>query len=176
MAGVGVSALGSVRHAQGELFALHVADADTSASLLHLRDTKNGSARAVPLAPEALACVRGLVDLAQEQGRSRLVPVGAPGSISTAFTVAVSRARKLYARDCAVSGSKPLPDFLADVRLHDLRHHAVSHWAKAGLSLPELMLISGHKSVRMLLRYTHLQPAAVSLKLAQITQPGNKAE
>lgn len=161
---------------RGELFALTVADVDTSASVLHLHDTKNGHARSVPLAPDALACVRGLVELAQAAGRARLLPVGHVGSISTAFNVAVSRAVALYARDCAVSGVTPVAGFLADVRLHDLRHHAASYWARAGLSMPELMVITGHRSIRMLTRYIHLKPSALAQKLAQITDLGNKDE
>jgi len=161
---------------RGELFATTVADVDTGSSVLHLRETKNGHARSVPLAPEALACVVELADLAQAEGRARLLPVGHVGTISTAFTVAVGRALALYARDCAAAGRAPAPGFLADLRLHDLRHHAVTTWARAGLSLAELMMVSGHRSVAMVQRYTHLQPAAVSLKLAQITNLGNKAE
>jgi hypothetical protein len=34
-----------------------------------------------------------------------------------------------------------------------------------GLSIPEVLLISGHRDVRMLLRYTHLRPTDLALKL-----------
>jgi integrase len=46
---------------------------------------------------------------------------------------------------------------IQDLRFHDLRHEAVSRLFEAGLSVPEVALISGHKDYRMLARYTHLK-------------------
>ena len=46
---------------------------------------------------------------------------------------------------------------LADVRFHDLRHEAVSRFVEAGFSDQEVSAISGHKSMQMLKRYTHLR-------------------
>ena len=54
---------------------------------------------------------------------------------------------------------------IRDLRFHDLRHEAISRFFEMGLSIPEVSLISGHKDVRMLLRYTHLRPADVAQKL-----------
>lgn len=54
---------------------------------------------------------------------------------------------------------------LPDLRMHDLRHEAVSRFFELGLSVPEVALISGHKEPRMLTRYTHLDPQLVALKL-----------
>ena len=45
----------------------------------------------------------------------------------------------------------------ADFRFHDLRHEAVSRFVEAGLSDQEVSAISGHKSMQMLKRYTHLR-------------------
>ena len=45
----------------------------------------------------------------------------------------------------------------ADFRFHDLRHEAVSRFLEAGLSDQEVSAISGHKSMQMLKRYTHLR-------------------
>ena len=56
---------------------------------------------------------------------------------------------------------------LSDLRLHDLRHEAVSRFFEHGLSIPEVALISGHRDMRMLSRYTHLRPEAVAEKLAR---------
>ena len=44
---------------------------------------------------------------------------------------------------------------IADLHFHDLRHEAVSRFFEMGLSVPEVALISGHREIRMLLRYTH---------------------
>jgi integrase len=46
---------------------------------------------------------------------------------------------------------------LADLHFHDLRHEAVSRFVEMGLSDQEVSAISGHKSMQMLKRYTHLR-------------------
>jgi integrase len=45
---------------------------------------------------------------------------------------------------------------LEDVHLHDLRHTAASHLLMAGVDLRTLAEILGHKTLQMVLRYTHL--------------------
>lgn len=42
-------------------------------------------------------------------------------------------------------------------RFHDLRHEAVSRLVEAGLSDQQISAISGHRSMQMLKRYTHLR-------------------
>ena len=46
---------------------------------------------------------------------------------------------------------------LAEVHFHDLRHEAVSRLVEAGLSDQKVSAISGHKSMQVLKRYTHLR-------------------
>jgi hypothetical protein len=46
---------------------------------------------------------------------------------------------------------------LKDFRFHDLHHKAVSRFVEAGLSNQEVAAISGHRSMQMLKRYTHLR-------------------
>jgi integrase len=46
---------------------------------------------------------------------------------------------------------------IIDFRFHDLRHEAVSRFVEAGFSDQEVSAISGHKSMQMLKRYTHLR-------------------
>ena len=57
---------------------------------------------------------------------------------------------------------------LPSLRFHDLRHEAVSRFFEAGLSIPEVALMSGHRDTRMLMRYTHLRPEALAEKLAKV--------
>ena len=52
-----------------------------------------------------------------------------------------------------------------DLRFHDLRHEAVSSFFERGLSVPEVALISGHRDMRMLFRYTHLKAEDLADKL-----------
>jgi integrase len=51
------------------------------------------------------------------------------------------------------------------LRFHDLRHEAISRFFERGLSVAEVALISGHRDVRMLFRYTHLRAEDVAKKL-----------
>ncbi len=57
---------------------------------------------------------------------------------------------------------------LADVRFHDLRHEVVSRFVEAGFSDQEVSAISGHKSVQMLKRYTHLRAEDLVGRLDQM--------
>ncbi|MAN79671.1 MAG: integrase [Rhodospirillaceae bacterium] len=47
---------------------------------------------------------------------------------------------------------------LNDVRFHDLRHTFASRLVQQGVSLYEVMHLTGHKSVSMVQRYAHLAP------------------
>lgn len=155
---------------RGELWGLKRGDVDYVQSTAHLTDTKNGSARFVPLCPDALAALRRLDEAAKAQGVEALVPVSDPHAVSVAFRRTRKRARDQYLKDCLQADRKPDVGFLADVRLHDCRHAAVSHWAgTGGLSLIELAAVSGHKSLRMLSRYAHLSATKIAGKLANLT-------
>lgn len=55
---------------------------------------------------------------------------------------------------------------IEDLHFHDLRHEAISRFFEMGLTMPEVALISGHRSPRMLMRYTHMSAAAIQTKLA----------
>lgn len=54
---------------------------------------------------------------------------------------------------------------IKDLRWHDLRHEAASRLFEKGLHPLEVASITGHKSLTMLRRYTHLQPEALVAKL-----------
>jgi integrase len=45
---------------------------------------------------------------------------------------------------------------MTDLHFHDLRHEAVSRLVEIGLSDQEIASISGHRSMQMLRRHTHL--------------------
>ncbi|MGN6579730.1 MAG: site-specific integrase [Bordetella sp.] len=52
-----------------------------------------------------------------------------------------------------------------NLRWHDLRHEATSRLFEKGLNPMELASITGHKSMQMLARYTHLKPETILAKL-----------
>ncbi len=55
---------------------------------------------------------------------------------------------------------------IQDLRIHDCRHEALSRLAETGkFSIPELQVFSGHRDVRMLMRYAHLCASRLAAKL-----------
>jgi integrase len=52
------------------------------------------------------------------------------------------------------------------LRFHDLRHEAVSRLFEKRLNVMEVASISGHRSLQMLQRYTHLRAKDLALKLS----------
>ena len=57
---------------------------------------------------------------------------------------------------------------MTDLRFHDLRHEAVSRLVEVGLGDQEVAAISGHKSMQMLRRYTHLRAEDLVARLDQL--------
>lgn len=114
-----------------------------------VRFTKNGKPRDVPLSPRACKALRA--HPCREDGRVFGV---VEHSVTQAWKRAVKRARDAYVADCEARGKKPDPDFLIDVRFHDLRHEATSRLAEK-FDMHELMKITGHSDSKMLMRYYH---------------------
>lgn len=54
---------------------------------------------------------------------------------------------------------------IRDFRFHDLRHEAISRMFEKGLTVMEVAQISGHQTLQMLKRYTHLQMGDLAKKL-----------
>lgn len=54
---------------------------------------------------------------------------------------------------------------ISNLRWHDLRHEAVSRLFEKGFHPMEVASISGHRSMNMLKRYTHLNPASLLERL-----------
>lgn len=52
---------------------------------------------------------------------------------------------------------------------HALRHTAITRWAQAGLSLPEIKALAGHRSTETSLRYLHLTPEHLAMKIDSLS-------
>ncbi|NYE61997.1 integrase [Duganella sp. 1224] len=145
---------------QGEILKLQHKDIDFSNAIATLRYTKNGDDRIIPLSTRAVAI------LAQ-------VPIPIKGALfqvtevelRRAFNAAKQRAQKRYLSECAAHGHQAQPGYLADLRFHDLRHEATSRLFEKGLNLMEVASITGHKTLAMLKRYTHLRATDLAKKL-----------
>jgi len=125
---------------------------DLKKKTLVLLDTKNGTRRVVPLSTEAVRILSGLPR--RIDGNVWGIT---PHAISVAWRRAVARARSAYEKDCKEKGTKPDPAFLADLTFHDLRHEATSRFFEKGLNPMQVAAITGHKTLQMLKRYTHLK-------------------
>ena len=128
---------------RGEILGLTWDNIDLKRRTAFLPLTKNGSSREAPLSTKAV-CV-----LQQQRTRTGISPFPVN---SNAFRLAWDRLRGRAG--------------LNDLRFHDLRHEAISRFFEMGLTVPEVALISGHKDVKMLFRYTHLKVDSVVSRLA----------
>ncbi|RRS01063.1 site-specific integrase [Aquabacterium soli] len=117
-----------------------------------LPETKNGRPRTLPLRADLVALLREL-----------------PQTGEYVFPIPVDYLRKAWLRMCEASGIETLGS--ERLRIHDLRHEAISRVAEAGsqtpggFSLLDLQAFSGHRDPRMLLRYTHLTPTGLATRL-----------
>jgi len=114
--------------------------------------TKNGDKRVVPLSTEAVRILSGL--LRRIDGKVWGITTHA---VAVAYRRAVSRARTTYEKECEEKKEEPDPSFLADLTFHDLRHEATSRFFEKGLNPMQVAAITGHKTLQMLKRYTHLK-------------------
>ena len=85
-----------------------------------------------------------------------------PHAISVAWRRSVVRARKAYEKECEEEKSPPLKNWLTNLRFHDLRHEATSRFFEQGLNPMQVSVITGHKTLEMLKRYTHLRPEDIA--------------
>lgn len=130
---------------RGEVLRVRWRDLDEAKRTLHIPETKNGHARTIPLTTKALSIL---------VARRPDTPTGN----ELVFPTTEDAVKMAWRR---IMGRAALPNF----RYHDLRHEAVTRFFELGLSIPEVALISGHRDTRMLMRYTHLKPETVAMKL-----------
>ncbi len=128
-----------------ELMSLKWRDVDLKTGSIILHKTKNGEKRRVYLSGYGL-------DLLNEYAKIRrldsqlLFPgddVKKPVDLRTPWETALKRAE------------------ITDFRWHDLRHTTASYLAMGGASLSEIAEITGHKSMQMVQRYSHLSDTHV---------------
>lgn len=134
---------------QSELVGLDWQYVDMNARVAKLLMTKNGTSRRVPLSRRAIEILEGLPAERDKEGR-RVGPVW-PGltaeALKRSFIRTTERAK------------------IEDFHFHDLRHEATSRLFEKGLSMMEVATITGHKTLAMLQRYTHLDAADIAKKL-----------
>lgn len=131
---------------QGELLSLRWENIDLKnryALLPNAKKIKNEEPRAVPLSTRAIAVFTGL-------------PCSIDGVV---FKVDRMTLYHAFVAACNRAG-------VTDYTWHDLRHEALSRLAERGdFSVLELAAVSGHKTLQMLKKYTHLQATKLAEKM-----------
>jgi len=131
-----------------EIVSLSRSQVDLKRRIVRLTNTKNGSARTVPLTLDAKKVFEEALANPVLPTDCDLIFFGEPGRDK--------KTRRPYAFN-KIFGKIKSDAGLADLHFHDLRHEAVSRLVEAGLSDQKVSAISGHKSMQMLKRYTHLR-------------------
>lgn len=119
---------------RSEMLALCWPDIDLAHRMARLSDTKNGHPRQVPLSSRAVGALEAL-------------PGPREGHV---FKLSANALRIAFTRAADRAG-------LHDLHFHDLRHEATSRLFERGLSVMEVATITGHRTLQMLRRYSHLR-------------------
>jgi len=129
---------------RSEIAALVWENVNTQKRFAHLPETKNGEARSVPLSPKAINILQSL-------------PKNATGSVFGMIPGSITRAMKRTCKKAKIEG----------LTFHDLRHEATSRFFEnTDLDIMEIKTITGHKSLNMLARYSHLRTHHLADRLA----------
>ena len=121
---------------RGELAGMTWEMVDLKKRTVTLPETKNGQKRIVPLSSVALSILK------ERLGTRRL-----DGKVWDIGLDAISQG---FARTCRNAG-------ISGLHFHDLRHEATSRLFENGFDTMEVRTITGHKTLQMLARYTHLR-------------------
>jgi integrase len=131
---------------RGEILNMRWRDILWKEPALLIPETKTGRSRTIPLSRPALAILNS--------GRGESFDPDAK-----VFPISANAMRLSFERIRKRAG-------LLHLHFHDLRHEAISRLFERGLNMPEVALITGHKSYKMLARYTHPQRKLIAAKLA----------
>lgn len=132
---------------QGEILKLEKKNVNLLKRTVTLLDTKNGSTRTVPLSNKAHETFKTVLEHPIRPIDTSLLFYGEPGRDGARKPYTVNRVWSSALKRAEIEG----------LRFHDLRHEATSRLVEAGLSDQQVASITGHKSMQMLKRYTHLR-------------------
>ncbi|MDI1350682.1 site-specific integrase [Aquabacterium sp.] len=149
-----------------EIGTLKLDQVDLKKRVVLLKQTKNTTQRTVPLSKKATELfTEAVANPTRPKKETNLVFFGEPGKDEKRRPYNFNKAW----REIKAKAGMP------DLHFHDLRHEAVSRFVEAGLSDQEVSAISGHKSMQMLKRYTHLRAEDLVAKLDGLGKPRNQA-
>ena len=145
----------------GEMRGLRIADVDLNRRLLHIRreHAKNRyRIRIVPLHDQAIWAAKLLIQRAQELGATSpdhfLFPFRSnPHAWNPLKPMSNCALRRVWEVVRVRAG-------LPWLRVHDLRHTAITRMAEAGVPVPVIMGVAGHMSAQMYHHYTAISLVA----------------
>lgn len=132
---------------------------DLKRRVVHLAETKNGSARDVPLSSTAVALLQQVKKAQAAAWQKAPAEVKKPDKRGTVWGMTADAITQAMDRSCARAGIEGLT-------FHDLRHEATSRlFERTDLDSMEIAIITGHKSMQMMRRYAHLRAANLADRL-----------
>ena len=143
---------------RNEILTLRTYQVNIERRIVSLSDTKNGDSRTVPLSKTATQVFKETLNYPMRPKDCDLIFFGELGK---------DKKRRSYQFDKIWREIRDSIG-LGYLHFHDLRHEAVSRLVEAGFSDQEVASVSGHKSMQMLRRYTHLRAEDLVKKLDQI--------
>ena len=133
---------------KGEIVSLVMDSVDMNKKTIFIRDTKNSLVRTVPMSGSAFETMKEVMAYHDRPDDADLVFPGKPGKNGEKPKPYIIN--KAWVRTLKIAE-------MDDFRFHDLRHEATSRLVEAGFSDQQVASITGHSSMQMLKRYTHLR-------------------
>lgn len=140
----------------GEAMSLRCGWLRVQANFVVIPDSKNGSRRYVALSDRSYDELVQHIDREQDD--------------SLVFRFSQWTAKNVWRNDIRVTAKCP------DLRIHDLRHEALSRMAARSVDLKTLMRQSGHKTVAVLMRYLNPTPEEQRARLFPSTESAAEIE
>jgi integrase len=151
---------------RGEICGLQWRDLNFDRGLLHVRNTKNGKDRIIPMNRTVRQLLESQLSL---RNRPRFTKEGVQ-KVPSSFVFPSPRTDEQlveikYSFTRAVKEAK-----ITDLRFHDLRHSAATRMGDAGADAFTLAAIFGWSDIRMAMRYTHAMEDAKRRAVEAIAQ------
>ena len=129
---------------RGELAGMTWDMVDLKKRTVTLPETKNGQKRIVPLSSVAVAILKERLSTRRIDGK--------------VWDIGLDAISQDFAKACQKAG-------IFGLHFHDLRHEATSRLFEKGFDTMEVRTITGHKTLQMLARYTHLRAEDLAERL-----------
>jgi integrase len=138
---------------RGEIFDLKWFDVDFNRRIVHVRQSKSGRPRTIPLNATTQTLLKGLPKTSEYVFPSPRNEKRRVNDVGRQFERAVKNAK------------------ITDFHFHDLRHTAATRMADAGADPFTLAAILGHSDIRMTARYTHATDEAKRRAVDRLVAP-----